>query len=307
MEKQLKYFYRFNVANLVYSLVVIGWGVLVRASSSGAGCGAHWPLCNGEIIPTGARIQTLIEFAHRSSSGISLILVAIGLFWSRQIAVKGSPIRKAAGLTAIAIVLEALLGAGLVLLRLVEFDQSALRAFSISLHLINTLFLLGSIATLAFLSRHRTFYEKREFNLFPREPLFVVALAAFITLGVSGAITALGDTLFPATSLANGMQQDFATGAHFLIKLRVIHPVLATAWIVLVFLWSKRLETLELKNIRSLLLLAVICQFFLGVINWLLMAPTAMQILHLEVADGVFLSLWISGLAYETRESRLSA
>lgn len=305
MEKNIKYFYRFNVINLIYSLVVIGWGVLVRASSSGAGCGAHWPLCNGEVIPTGAKLQTLIEFAHRGSSGISLILVAIGLFWSRQIAEKGSPIRKAAGLTAIAIVLEALLGAGLVLLKLVEFDQSALRAFSISLHLINTLFLLGSITTLAYFSRMRAFYQKRSFQLFPREPLFLLALSAFIVLGVSGAITALGDTLFPASSLASGMQQDFAEGAHFLIRLRVIHPLLATAWIVLVFLWSRRLETLELKNIRALLLLAVISQFFLGMINWLLMAPTALQILHLEVADLVFITLWISGLKYETRESRL--
>ncbi|MBC7397133.1 MAG: COX15/CtaA family protein, partial [Bdellovibrionales bacterium] len=132
-------------------------------------------------------------------------------------------------------------------------------------------------------------------------------LCAFLALAVSGAVTALGDTLFPSTNLMSGMNEDFRAGAHFLVRLRVIHPLLATSWVVLVFIWSKKLETLELKGIRAYLLLAVICQFCLGFVNWLLMAPTGMQIVHLIVADIVFLCLWISGLKYETRESRYQA
>ncbi|MBC7396506.1 MAG: COX15/CtaA family protein, partial [Bdellovibrionales bacterium] len=216
MEKNLN-FYRFNILNLAYSLIVIGWGAFVRASGSGAGCGAHWPLCNGEVIPTSQRLQTLIEFTHRGSSGISIALVAIGFFWARRLAEKGSPIRKAAGLTAIAIVLEALLGAGLVLLRLVEFDQSALRAFSISLHSVNTLFLLGSIATLTFFSKSPEAYLRKPSRLFPRDRLFIFTLCAFLALAVSGAVTALGDTLFPSTNLMSGMNEDFRAGAHFLV------------------------------------------------------------------------------------------
>ncbi len=306
MEKTLK-FSRFNFFNLAYSLVVIGWGAFVRATGSGAGCGAHWPLCNGEVVPSSQGLKTLIEFTHRGTSGISLILVAVGFFWARRISAKGSAIRFAAGMTAIAIVLEALLGAGLVLLKLVELDQSALRAFSISLHSINTFFLLAAIATLAFFSRIPDAYLSKPFRLFPRDPLFLFTLGAFIVLGVSGAITALGDTLFPATSLVGGMADDFKAGSHFLVRLRVIHPVLATLWIFLVFNWSRKLITLELKDIRSLLLLAVVTQFCLGILNWLLMAPTWMQIVHLIVADLVLISLWISGLKYEARESRLTA
>ena len=303
--KSKSLFARYNLCNLVYTLVVILWGAYVRASSSGAGCGAHWPLCNGEIIPTPQKIQTWVEFAHRATSGISLVLVVIGFIWARFISEKGSLVRRAALLTVIAIFLEAAIGAGLVLLRLVEFDQSIARAISISMHLVNTLFLLSTVVSLTFFSRRESTYQKSARPIFPRDRVFLWTLFVFVCLGVTGAITALGDTLFPATSLANGMEADLKVGAHFLLRLRVIHPVLATAWILLVFGWSKKLETIEFKWIRALLLLAVIAQFMIGFVNWMLMAPMALQIVHLLVADLVFITFFISGLNYETRESRL--
>ncbi len=298
-------FARYNTLNLVYTVLVILWGAYVRASSSGAGCGAHWPLCNGEVLPTPQKIQTLVEFAHRATSGISLVLVVIGWLWSRLLSEKGSQVRRVAFLTVIAIFLEAAIGAGLVLLRLVEFDQSMARAVSISAHLVNTLFLLATVISLAFYSKREGSFRKSDSPVFPRDPLFLSTLAVFVCLGIAGAITALGDTLFPATSLMNGMQQDLSAGAHFLLKLRVIHPVLATLWVLLVFGWSKKLETPELLPIRSLVLLAVVGQFALGFVNWMLMAPTGLQIIHLLFADLVFISFFISGLKYETRESRL--
>lgn len=300
-------FRRFNLCNLIYTLGVILWGAYVRASSSGAGCGAHWPLCNGEVIPTPDRIQTWIEFAHRATSGISLSLVIIGFFWARHLSEKKSRVSRIALLTVIAIFLEAALGAGLVLLHLVEFDQSAARAISIALHLVNTLFLLASVTTLNVESRRDEAYRASENSVFPRNPLFLWTLFAFVCLGVTGAITALGDTLFPATSLLSGMQDDLKTGAHFLLKLRVIHPILATLWILLVFVWSKNLETIELRQIRALLILSVIVQFTFGLVNWMLMAPTALQLIHLLIADLVFITFFISGLKYEARESRLQA
>ncbi|MFN8454080.1 MAG: COX15/CtaA family protein [Anaerolineae bacterium] len=63
---------------LAYNLAVILWGAFVRASGSGAGCGSHWPLCNGEVIPRTPQMETLVEFTHRLTSGLALLLV-IGL------------------------------------------------------------------------------------------------------------------------------------------------------------------------------------------------------------------------------------
>ena len=304
-------FYRFNLANLIYTLAVIVWGAFVRASGSGAGCGAHWPLCNGEMIPTGERLQTLIEFTHRSTSGISLTLVLFGFIASRNLGAKGSPIRRAAAFTLIAIILEALLGAGLVLLRLVEFDQSAARAFSISLHLLNTLFLVATLVTLTFISKDPVAYVPGQIKLFPKASLFRGTLAVFLGLGVSGAIAALGDTLFKSPTLSAGLAAELSTNAHFLIKLRVFHPAIACLWVFMGFVWSQKLiSNPRLLGIRAAFLGALIFQFCLGFVNWMMLAPTGLQLVHLFVADVVFIMFWLSGLMWskvenETRESRI--
>jgi len=302
-----KRFRAFAVANLAYTLLVIVWGAYVRATGSGAGCGEHWPLCNGEVLPRPERIQTLIEFAHRSTSGFSLLLVVSGYLWSRKVAAPGSAVRRLAGWSVAAILLEAALGAGLVLLKLVEFDQSAARAVSIALHLVNTLFLVACLTSIAWASSKERLYREPSGFAVPRSRMFRASLAVFALLGVTGAITALGDTLFPASSLAAGMSEDFGSGAHFLVRLRVFHPVIAVAWVMMVFYWSRHLETVELMRSRSGLLLAVIAQFLIGFVNWMLMAPVGLQLLHLLAADLVFVAFWISGLNHETRESRIPA
>ncbi|NDG83843.1 MAG: heme A synthase [Proteobacteria bacterium] len=302
-----KRFRAFAIANLAYTLLVIVWGAYVRATGSGAGCGEHWPLCNGEVIPRPERIQTLIEFAHRSTSGISLLLVAGGYLWARKVATPGSAVRRLAGWSVVAILLEAALGAGLVLLKLVEFDQSAARAVSIALHLVNTLFLVSCLTSIAWAASRGPLYREPAGFIIPRSRLFRFTLACFAVLGVTGAITALGDTLFPASSLASGFGEDFSPGAHFLVRLRVFHPVIAVLWVMLVFFWSRHLETFELMRSRGRLLLAVIVQFMIGFVNWMLMAPTGLQLLHLLAADLVFVAFWISGLNHETRESRITA
>ncbi len=304
----MKAFQRFALFNLVFSLLVIVWGAYVRASGSGAGCGQHWPLCNGEVLPTPERIQTVVEFVHRASSGLSLIFVVVALFWSYRLADKNSLVRRAAGLSVVAIFLEAILGAGLVLLKLVEFDQSVKRAISISLHSANTLFLVASLASLVWLSkREEAFRGEKNPTVFPVKPYFKFTLFAFIALAMCGAITALGDTLFPAISLKAGWEADLAVSAHFLLRLRIIHPLLAVVWIGLVFGWTQKLEGAGLHSARNYLLVAVVSQFVLGILNWMLMAPNALQMLHLLIADLVFISFWISGLEYEARKSSHTA
>ena len=264
MEK-IKAFQKFTIANLAYTLLVIVWGAYVRASGSGAGCGAHWPLCNGEVLPSTETIKTWVEFAHRTSSGLNLVLVFIGYAWARKISNKGSWIRTSAFYSVIAICMEAVLGAGLVLLKHVDLDQSVGRAISISLHLVNTLFLLTTLSTLAWYSFHPEQGLQKAKSWIHQNRFFMICAGVFVLLGISGAITALGDTLFPATSLTNGIQQDLAHDAHFLVKLRVFHPLIALTWIMLVFIWSQRFEKIETAGIRTLLILGISTQFILGV------------------------------------------
>ncbi len=210
---------------LGWNLLVILWGAYVRASGSGAGCGQHWPLCNGEVIPQAPNMQMQIEFTHRLLSGGALLLIATMVIWGYRVTAKGSPVRK--GLTAAGtlIVTEALLGAGLVLFELVEENSTAFRAIAVALHLANTFLLIGSLALTAYWASGGSAIQVKGQGL--KVWLLGAGLLGMLVIGMSGAITALGDTLFPVKSLAEGFVADLDPNAHFLVRLRVYHPVIA--------------------------------------------------------------------------------
>lgn len=189
-------FAKFSWAVLVWVVLVILWGAVVRATGSGAGCGSHWPSCNGEIIPTPRAIQTVIEFFHRMMSGGALILILILLIWGLRISPKGSPQRIGVIGSAVFIIVEALLGAGLVLLKLVNENTSALRAVAVAIHLLNTFILLAFVALNAWwASGGKRITLRGQGRLLPA--LLGIGLAGVAVIGMSGAVTALGDTLFP--------------------------------------------------------------------------------------------------------------
>ena len=62
-------FSRYAWGVLGANLLVILWGAWVRITGSGAGCGEHWPDCNGQVVPRDPGVETLIEFTHRATSG----------------------------------------------------------------------------------------------------------------------------------------------------------------------------------------------------------------------------------------------
>lgn len=261
----------------------------MRATGSGAGCGGHWPLCNGEVLPQIAANATVIEFTHRLMSGIALIAVVALFAWARALYPPRDATRRWAAWSLVFILTEALLGASLVLLGHVAADDSMGRVYSLSAHLINTFALLASLALTAWASspgnrqiRTRTFAG--------RAPLL-----AIVAVAVSGAITALGDTLFPAHTLAQGLREDFASTANFLIRLRVIHPLLAVAAACLLALWAGRefaaRRTDRLRWLSAIILALVASQIVVGAGNILLKAPLAMQLFHLLLADGVWITL----------------
>ncbi len=275
---------------LIFNLGVILWGAYVRATGSGAGCGSHWPLCNGEIIPRAQEIETIIEYSHRLSSGIAFLLV-VGLFiLGFRSYPKGHQVRLGASLSLLFIITEALVGAGLVLFEWVADDASLGRAISMAVHLVNTFLLLASITLTAWWASGG---EKVEFKNQRGTLLAIgVGILGLIVLGITGAITALGDTLFPASSLLEGVSQDLDSTSHFLIRLRVWHPLIAiTTGLYIIFIagvLAYLLEKRYAKQFALALIVIFIIQLGAGIINLLLLAPVWMQIIHLLLADLVW-------------------
>ncbi len=290
---KLSNFTKFTWAVLGFNILVILWGAFVRATGSGAGCGSHWPLCNGEVLPREPQIETIIEFSHRLSSGIAFILVLILFVQSLRLYEKGSPVRLGATLSFVFILTEALIGAGLVLFNWVAQDASLGRAISIVVHLINTFILLGCLALTGWWASgggRIRFADRGRLGW-----LIITGLFGMILLGVSGALTALGDTLFPAGNLADAIRQDFSPTAHFLIRLRILHPTIAvvvSSFLIALSGYVRIKVNGELVSKWSrLLTVLVIIQLGAGAVNVVLFAPVWLQLVHLLLADVIWIAL----------------
>lgn len=288
----------FSWGLLSYNLLVILWGAYVRATGSGAGCGAHWPLCTGIVIPQAAAIATRIEFTHRVMSGLT-VLGSISLFiWAFRAYQRGNPLRLGASLVLGFTISEALVGAGLVLFQLVAQNASMERAASVAVHLVNTLLLLGSITLTARWSSGATPVPIRRFDL--ASWLFVAGMVGVIILSAAGAVTAMGDTLFPSGSLVEGLQQDVNPTASFLIHLRLYHPLIAMivgAYLFVLTMWAGSRYENQLRRPASILIGLYALQLVLGLVNVTLLAPLWMQMLHLFVSDLVWICLVLFSLA----------
>src|SRR5580704_14659487 len=301
--RTLSPFARFAWGLLGYDGLVVAWGAFVRATGSGAGCGRHWPMCNGEVIPRAPRVETLIELSHRVSSGAGLVATLALAVWAGRAFPAGHRVRKGAYATAALMCAEALIGAGLVLFEYVAHDASMKRALSMSLHLINTFLLLASTAITAWWASGGRAIRLRG----PRGGASAVTivlgvlLLAMLVVGASGAVTALGDTLFPVPSLAAGIAQDLAPSSHLFVRLRVIHPMLAvtTAGAIVVAMGLVR----SLRPMRAVRVLSrvaaslAVAQVAAGLGDVLARAPVAMQLVHLALADLVWISLVLTGAA----------
>ena len=284
---------------LLYNLVVILWGAYVRASGSGAGCGSHWPLCNGEVVPQAPRVQTLVEFSHRMTTGLAGVLVLGLVIGAFLVFPRGDRVRWGASLALLLIIVEGLVGAAQVLMGLTADDASVSRAVIGSIHLANTFVMLGAMCLTAWWASGGAPLQLRGQALLTS--VFAVGLLGVLLAGASGAVTALGDTLFPSRSLAEGLQQDFSGASHFLIQLRVIHPILA----VLVGVYSifagalaaARRPSRTTRWFARALIAIFVAQLIVGVANVALLAPIAVQIFHLFLADLVWLTLVLAAAA----------
>ena len=291
-------FTRFSWGVLAYNLAVILWGAFVRATGSGAGCGSHWPDCNGQIIPRADSIETAIEFTHRATSGLALIAVVVQLVWAFRVYPRGHRARAAVGAATLFMFLEAALGAGIVLLEYVADDASVGRAGWMALHLVNTFLLVAALALTAWWSDDER--ARPALDASGGVGWYVgVGLVGLLVTGMAGAVTALGDTLFPAASLAEGIAADLSPTAHFLVRLRVIHPIVATAtFLYLVMaagLVSSARPAPRVRRAAIALVVITTVQMVGGLVNLALLAPVWMQMVHLLLADLAWIALVLLG------------
>ena len=280
-------------AVLVYNIGVILWGAYVRATGSGAGCGNHWPLCNGTVVPRAERVETLIEFSHRLSSGLALLAVIVLVIWAFRAYPKGHFIRRGAAFAMLFMITEALVGAGLVLFKLVADNTSMARAMVMALHLMNTFLLLGALTLTAWWgSGGRPVRLKGQGAV---GWILGVGLVAMLILGASGGVTALGDTLFPASSLAEGLQQKFSPTANILVRLRLLHPLLAIIVGVYLILAGSMCRAMRpdpwTKRWTRLLGVLFLVQLGVGAFNVVLLAPIWLQLTHLLLSDLIWITL----------------
>jgi cytochrome c oxidase assembly protein subunit 15 len=279
---------------LVYFIIVFLGGTLVRATGAGAGCGDHWPLCNGTVVQHHPRLDTIIEFTHRIMSGLSLFAVLGLLAWTFAGTIRGHLARAAAVAAVAFTVIEAILGALLVKLGLTAQSKSPIRPAYLSLHLTNTLLLLAALTLTAHLLSRRKGYLRGSLRLVAPFGA-VVAVFVVMIVGVTGSLAALGDTLFPASSLGSALAQDFSSTSGWLVRWRWMHPTVAIlAGLFLIWLLRRAARNKahwDNRRLSALIVLLLAVVYTLGVLDVVFLAPLWIQVAHLLAADTLWASL----------------
>lgn len=287
---------RWSLGFFVFNSAVILFGAVVRITGSGAGCGQHWPSCHGEVLHLPKSVETLIELSHRASSGLDLLLCILVLIMTLRVFERGHWARRGAALALLWMITEALVGARLVISELVGMNDSLPRALVMMIHLVNTSLLTSAVLTTVYSARLRS---PRLSQWASKESLYALATILLVLLiSATGAVTALGDTVYPVpqqegADLARRWMELQSEHAHFLERVRMIHPLVAVAGTACgAFFLTRIQDGLSISAqarpwLRaSLGLLAL--QILLGVANIALSAPGWMQVIHLACA----LALW---------------
>lgn len=294
--------------------LIIVQGAVVRATGSGAGCGSHWPLCNGEVVPLSPSTETLIEYSHRLLSLMALVLGAWLLSRAFRTRRENRPFFGAAAASFGFLILEALLGAATVLLGLTGENASLGRGVMVASHLVNSVLLMGAL-TATFV------YVRPDAPAAPRlrgqslvGTTLLVGVVGMLLLTFTGGIAAMGNTMFPSESLAAGLRADFDPASHLLIRLRVLHPLIAISVGLYLFLslglawWLKPVP--RARHVARSLFSVYVLQLAVGTLNLSLLGPIPLQLLHLALAVLAFsllAALTVYTLGLPAAERRPSA
>ena len=273
---------------IFYTLLIILWGAWVRISGSGDGCGEHWPFCYGQVWPDYNELKTFIENFHRVSTklfGFFVIGLVIAVF-------KTTPKNHAArfwSLFTFAFTLtEGLLGAVLVLKGLVGENDSPMRALIMAVHLTNTFALTAGLVLLW------TRLRGIEQWTIKSKPIFTSpswSIGGWFLVSAFGAIAALASTLFASTSLLEAFARDFASDAHFTLRLRIFHPILAILVTTGLFIGWQQLKALTQSSLFTGLQALLVLHFLFGIATLGFLAPVWMKLTHLALTHIVWMGL----------------
>lgn len=292
-------FVRYAWFLLAYTVVTVVWGVFLRATGSGDGCGAHWPLCDGVLIPSsGSPLKAYIESIHRMTSETLGLLVIAQVIWAfRLFGRKAAPFYSALA-TLVFTGSEGWLGAKLVLLRYVAYSESPQRVYWFAGHSVNTFCLVGCIALTAWLATGNRLKLRSQG---PMLGMAIFALGLTLALSVTGSISALGDTLYPPANHLEVMQKALLPTANTVMRARPAHPYTAVVVAMLLFLVAglfNHLRPSPQTRRYTLFVWAMLgAQMFIGLLNVGLLAPIWMQLVHLLSADLLWISLVLLGAA----------
>lgn len=284
--RAFQYFQRYLWGILLFTVAVIISGDIVQATESGAGCGDSWPKCDGTLIPAFADVHVAIEFIHRMltsvlSFGYLGLLIGGYLLFGRK-----HPVWRSILFSTAILLVEILLGASLVLFGWVEDNATWGRVIADSFHVVNTLVLLGSLVLIIFLSRPDGGILVAKSN--PKRRYLIFAMLIVILITVTGTINSLADTLY----LSDHVVVEETPIAQLLVSVRAIHPLIAIigGFAIIGLLYLVIEEPSAQKSALGFAVFGVIfLQFLSGVFNIVLLTPVETQIIHLGLAD----TLWI--------------
>lgn len=313
-EIKLNKFAKYAWIVLAYNLIVILWGVFLRASLSGDGCGEHWITCGGEFIPSAPQLKTQIEFFHRITSSLAGITVIILLISSivkvvKEKSAQSKLLLKMSIASLIFIIIEGIVGGLLVLTGNTAANWTPTRPYWMAAHLVNTFTLIAILALTAWYAS-----GGKSFSLFKtdRKSLLLLAVGTIgiFIVGMSGSIAALSSMLYPSSTLAEGIAKDFSASSHYLLRLRVFHPILSvTIGVFLLFLanWFKKQApgSSGVKRWSNILSIIVLLQFASGAVTLLLLAPIVMQLIHLFLADAVWIAFVLMSASFLAKQQVL--
>ena len=287
LDRPLSPFARFAWAVLAYTVFVILWGAFVRATGSGAGCGDHWPLCNGEAVPRAPALETIIEFGHRLTSGLAGMLALALAVWAWVAYPKGSRVRKAALGSFAFMMIEAAIGAGLVLLQHVAYNVSVARGYWMAAHLVNTFILIGWLLATAYWASGGAAVRLRGQGRMGAA--LGVAILGTMVLGASGSVAALGDTL----TLGGGLDPESDPIVGALVGLRIFHPLIGCLVLFLVgwAVWQAEKDGRPGLTMGRWALGLFLAQMVIGVVNVQLLAPVWLQLVHLAMTNAIWITL----------------
>ncbi|MEP6900669.1 MAG: COX15/CtaA family protein [Actinomycetota bacterium] len=312
-ETKLSGFAKYAWFTLAFNLIVILWGVFLRASLSGDGCGEHWLTCGGEFIPSAPQLKTSIEFFHRITSSLAGIIVIILLIWAiinwrTKKSNKAVLLLKMSTASLAFIVIEGILGGLLVLTGNTAANWTPTRPFWMAAHLVNTFTLIAILSLTAWFAGGGKSFN---FNV-PRKILILLAVATvgIFVVGMSGSVAALSSMLFPSSTLSEGIAKDFSQTSHIILRLRVFHPILSiSVGVFLAFLagWlkSKAKESASVTRWSNILTIFVLIQFGWGAITLVTLAPIVMQIVHLFLADAVWISFVLLSANFLVKQNEI--